>query len=81
MKKEVTIKYFALLKEQANKDAETLQTLASTAQDLFIELSKQYPFSLTSEQVRVAINEEFKPMNTPLMPGDCVVFIPPVAGG
>jgi molybdopterin converting factor small subunit len=31
--------------------------------------------------VRVALNDEFAPASTALRAGDCVVFVPPVAGG
>ena len=31
--------------------------------------------------LKVAINDEFRDWHAPLADGDCVVFIPPVAGG
>jgi len=81
MEKEINIKYFALFREQAAKSSETISTSAETVDELFQELSQKYKFSLNSDQVRVSINEEFKDMTYTLSSHDCIVFIPPVAGG
>lgn len=81
MKKNINIRYFALLKEEADKNKEELQTDAETAEHLFQELSELYNFSLNVSQVRVSINEEFQDLSTEIKSGDTVVFIPPVAGG
>ncbi len=81
MSKVLTIKYFALLKDEAKKDTETFSTNARTAEELFIELSKTYGFSLKPEQIRVSINDEFKDLSEELTENDTIVFIPPVAGG
>ncbi len=81
MLKTVQIQYFAILREQRGESAETMETAAPTAQDLYHELQKKYNFTLTSQLIRVAINNEFKSWDTILNPGDHIVFIPPVAGG
>ncbi len=81
MNKTVHIQYFALLREQRGLSAEELTTGAATAQELFVQLQKQYRFSLSLDLVRVAINNEFKNWSTPIKSGDHIVFIPPVAGG
>jgi molybdopterin-guanine dinucleotide biosynthesis protein A len=77
----VTVQYFALLREQAGRGSETLQTRARTPRELYGELSRRYPFSLDAAQLRVAINSEFGDWSATLRDGDAVVFIPPVAGG
>jgi len=77
----LTVQYYALLREQAGRREEALQSSARTARDLYAELAARYPFSLTPEVLRVAINAEFADWSTPLKDGDTVVFIPPVAGG
>ena len=77
----VTVQYFALLREQAGRGSETLETRARTPRELYGELSRRYPFSLDSAQLRVAINSEFGDWSAALREGDAVVFIPPVAGG
>jgi molybdopterin converting factor subunit 1 len=75
------IQYFALLREQAGRANETLETAAGTAADLYGELMQRYAFSLPLAQLKVAINGEFAELSQQLASGDSVVFIPPVAGG
>jgi molybdopterin converting factor subunit 1 len=77
----VTVQYFALLREQAGRGSETLETRARTPRELYGELARRYPFSLDAAQLRVAINSEFGDWSASLRDGDAVVFIPPVAGG
>lgn len=79
--KHITVQYYALLREQAGRREEPLTSSATTARELYAELAARYPFSLTPEVLRVAINAEFADWSTPLKDGDAVVFIPPVAGG
>jgi molybdopterin-guanine dinucleotide biosynthesis protein A len=75
------IQYFALMREQAGRSEETLETAAATPQDLYGELQSRYGFTLAREQLKVAVNSEFSDWSRPLAAGDAVVFIPPVAGG
>jgi len=77
----LTIQYFALLREQAGRSEETVQTSAATPADLFAELNARYGFTLSPEQLKVAVNSEFADWTHRLRAGDSVVFIPPVAGG
>ena len=79
--KNIRIRYYAILREQAGKSEEALSTVASTPAALFAELKGRYPFTLEMRQLKVAINTEFREWETPLRDGDQVVFIPPVAGG
>lgn len=77
----LTIQYYALMREQAGRSAETLETAAATPADLFAELHARYGFTLAREQLKVAVNSEFADWGRALVAGDAVVFIPPVAGG
>ena len=77
---QVKIEYFAILREHVGKNAEEVQTEASTAGELFDELARRYEFPQMN-QMKVAINEEFGEWDAVLANGDSVVFIPPVAGG
>jgi molybdopterin converting factor subunit 1 len=77
----VTLHYFALLREQRGQSSESLTTAATTAGALYGELAQRHGFTLPVTHVRVAINGEFAPWETPLRAGDELVFIPPVAGG
>jgi molybdopterin converting factor subunit 1 len=78
---QLTIQYFALLREQAGRSQETLETEAATPADLYAELAARYRFTLSREQLKVAVNSDFCDWSRPLAAGDSVVFIPPVAGG
>jgi molybdenum cofactor guanylyltransferase len=77
----LTVQYYALLREQAGRREESLTSAARTPLELYAELGARYGFSLPAEMLRVAINTEFRDWSTPLADGDRVVFIPPVAGG
>lgn len=81
MNTKINVRYFASLRDYSLKREESIATEAKTAHDLFLELSERYHFPLKSDQVRVSINDEYKPMTSPICTGDAVVFIPPVAGG
>lgn len=75
------VQYYAILREQAGRNEETLDTTAATPAELYEELRQRHPFQLTAAQLKVALNSEFSDWQTPLRHGDTVVFIPPVAGG
>jgi molybdopterin converting factor small subunit len=78
---QLKIQYYALMREQAGRSEEIIETRAPTPADLYAELKSRYGFSLTREQLKVAVNSEFSPWSRRLAAGDAVVFIPPVAGG
>jgi molybdopterin-guanine dinucleotide biosynthesis protein A/molybdopterin converting factor small subunit len=80
-RKHVKVQYYALLREQAGRSDEALETVARTPRELYEELRGRHPFSLAPEMLRVAVNNEFGEWSQPLADGDSVVFIPPVAGG
>jgi molybdopterin converting factor subunit 1 len=77
----IRVRYYALLREQAGRSNERIETGAVTAGELYGELSKRYAFRLPKEQLRVAVNGEFAEWGRALADEDEVVFIPPVAGG
>jgi molybdopterin-guanine dinucleotide biosynthesis protein A len=79
--RDIKVQYYALLREQAGRSAETLSTRARTPRELYAELAGRYPFTLPADMLRVAVNAEFGDWAQPLNSGDAVVFIPPVAGG
>jgi molybdopterin-guanine dinucleotide biosynthesis protein A/molybdopterin converting factor small subunit len=78
---QVKIQYYALMREQAGRSEETLETTAATPADLYAELTARYGFTLSREQLKVAVNSEFSDWSRKLAANDAVVFIPPVAGG
>jgi molybdopterin-guanine dinucleotide biosynthesis protein A len=75
------VRYFALLREQAGRSTEELETQASTPRELYEELRRRRGLTLSPEFLRVAVNDEFGDWRAPLADGDTVVFLPPVAGG
>lgn len=75
------LRYYALLREQAGRAAESVQSKARTPAELYAELAVRHGFGLAPAQVKVAVNSEFADWERPLADGDEVVFIPPVAGG
>ncbi|HEV2441347.1 MAG TPA: NTP transferase domain-containing protein [Steroidobacteraceae bacterium] len=79
--RQISVQYYALLREQAGRSSESLVTRAATPRELYQELKQRYPFSLAPEMLRVAVNSEFSDWSQRLNSGDSVVFIPPVAGG
>jgi molybdenum cofactor guanylyltransferase len=78
---QLRIQYYALMREQAGRSEETLETSAATPADLYAELAARYGFTLSREQLKVAVNSEFSDWSRRLAANDAVVFIPPVAGG
>jgi molybdopterin converting factor subunit 1 len=77
----VSLRYYALLREQAARQVETIETDAATPAELYAELAARHGFRLPASQLRVAVNASFRDWESPLADGDEVVFIPPVAGG
>jgi molybdopterin-guanine dinucleotide biosynthesis protein A len=77
----IDVRYFAILREQAGRSEETLQSTARTVRDLYAELRGTRGLKLPVELLRVAVNSEFSDWNRALRTGDTVVFLPPVAGG
>ena len=78
---QIEISYFAVLREQAGKALERLQTDANTPAQVYAALSQQYGFDLGQDRLKVAVNDEFADWSQELHDGDRLVFIPPVAGG
>jgi molybdopterin converting factor subunit 1 len=73
--------YYALLREQAGRQSESVETAARTPAALYAELAARHGFRLPASQLKVAVNSEFTDWARQLEDGDEVVFIPPVAGG
>lgn len=78
---QVTLEYYAQLREQAGRSREAVETTAQTVDQLYAELRALHGFSLDPSLLKVAVNSQFSEWSRPLAEGDTVVFIPPVAGG
>lgn len=77
----VRVQYFAVLREEAGRSEEHVDTAARTLADLYDELRGRFRFGLPRERLKVVANEEFVDWSRPVSDGDTIVFIPPVAGG
>lgn len=77
----IKVKYFASLREKAQKNDEEIFEDFKNAFDLYNALKVKYQFTLAIEEVKVAINGEYQGFDTAIVHGDVVTFIPPVAGG
>lgn len=78
---QLTVMYFAKLREERGLDRERLETAAATPRALYDQLRHAHGLSAEPQSLRVAINEAFADWTQPLADGDTVVFIQPVAGG
>lgn len=77
----VTARYFAVFREQAGISTESLTTGATTAAELFAEVSGRHGLEDSIAHCKVAINDELAGWDQALSEGDVVLFFPPVAGG
>ena len=78
----IKIKYFASLRESANKvDEDYTIDKVMTLREIYEDLARKYSFSLAFSQISCAINNEYANESSLLKEGDVLVFIPPVAGG
>lgn len=76
----VRVEYFAILRERAGRATEEVDTQAGTLAELYRELELRHQLPRLPS-LKVAVNDEFADWQRALREGDCVVFIPPVAGG
>ena len=81
MSKQITVEYYAYLREQRGESTEVVATDFLTIKELYEDLKEQYHFSYSADELKVAINDEFQSWDALLSDRDKVVFIPPVAGG
>ncbi len=85
MTKNITVRYFASIREAMGTGCEAIATTAATVAQLRQELmarSNTAAQALDHHQpVRLALNQAMCPPNAPLVEGDEVAFFPPVTGG
>lgn len=80
--RQINVRFFAILREQAGASTLTVETAAPDAASLYAELQQRFPeLSFPAKLLKVSLNERYAELATPLAAGDRVVFIPPVAGG
>jgi molybdopterin converting factor subunit 1 len=77
----IRVCYFAAFREAAGLAAESVDTAAETAAELFGECASRHPALQAFTASLVAVNDEMAEWERPLAEGDEVLFFPPVAGG
>ena len=76
----VTVLYFASLRDQAGVGSEAVE-LPTSLTALYQSLRERHGFSLSAEQLRVAVNGVFCAWEATVDDGAEIAFIPPVSGG
>lgn len=79
--KSLTVRYFAMFRENAGLSEETISTDAQTAADVFAATSDRHGSSEPLGHCKVAINDVMASWDSPVEDGDSVLLFPPVAGG
>ncbi len=79
--KSITVRYFALFREQAGVSEETLKLDVATARDVFERTKSRHGADEPEGHCKVAINDELADWSSPVRDGDTVLLFPPVAGG
>ncbi len=79
--KTITVRYFAVFRENAGTTAETLTADVATAADVFEITRERHRSAEPAGHCKVAINDELATWQTAVNDGDTVLLFPPVAGG
>lgn len=79
--KSITVRYFALFRENAGVSEETLDLTAATAKDVFDLTRERHGSNEPLGHCKVAINDAMADWDTVVNDGDTVLLFPPVAGG
>lgn len=79
--KSLTVRYFAMFRENAGMSEETISIEAQTAADVFAATSDRHGSSEPLGHCKVAINDVMASWDSPVQDGDSVLLFPPVAGG
>ena len=80
---DVHVQLFSVLRERVGRDRLTVSLPDDAAgSDLLSALAGAYPpIAAYRSVIRLAVNEHYEPLDTPLQAGDRVALITPVSGG
>lgn len=81
MSKTLTVRYFAVFRENAGRAEEQVTVDARTAGDVYRALQDRHGSGEPLTHCKVAVNDEMADWDTPVNDGDTVLLFPPVAGG
>ncbi len=79
--KAITVRYFAMFRENAGVGEEQLSLDVATAADVFEATRDRHGSSEPRGHCKVAINDSMADWDSPVESGDTVLLFPPVAGG
>jgi molybdopterin converting factor small subunit len=79
--KKVTVRFFAVFRENAGVDSLPLESDAKNLKELFKEMSVMFPGLSFEAAALVAVNDVMASWEQGFQHGDEVLFFPPVAGG
>lgn len=79
--KKITVRYFAMFREHAGVNEETLRLDVETALDVFEQTRARHGSNEPLGHCKVAINDEMADWSSAVADGDSVLLFPPVAGG
>lgn len=78
---QVTLLYFAALRDAAGVAMETVDTDAPTLRALYDQAQARHRLPFSARQLRVAVDDAFARWDDAPREGSEVAFIPPVSGG
>lgn len=78
---QVTVLYFASLRDAAGIPQESLETEAGDLRSVYEWVRARHGFALDADRMRVAVDGAFAQWSDPPRAGSEVAFIPPVSGG
>ena len=81
MSVQLSVLYFASLRDAAGRAEETVICDAPDLRGLYASLKERHGFLLPVERLRVAVDGEFARWDDPPRVGSEVAFITPVSGG
>jgi len=79
--KTITVRYFAMFRENAGLAEESLSLDVNSAADVFAATRDRHGSAEPAGHCKVAINDEMADWDSPVADGDIVLLFPPVAGG
>lgn len=79
--KHITVRYFAMFRENAGMGEEMLELDVATAMDVFEQTRSRHGSSEPVGHCKVAINDVMADWSASINDGDTVLLFPPVAGG
>ncbi len=79
--KQITVRYFAMFRENAGVNSERLALDVATAADVFEATRDRHGSAEPQGHCKVAINDQMADWASPVEDGDTVLLFPPVAGG